>query len=175
MREQEDTLKIIERYKPYILHLAKEYSNQVCSIDDLYSESVMKILECINKFDESRGSLHSLILKSIRNVIHSYSFSFSMPVSIPSGSITAFLGNGKQKLKSVPYESVELYSDLPKQLFDSIDLEDLVAKYDVDDLAHLYIIDRHTYNEIAKMKGMKPSMVCKKIKGIKRKILNEIK
>lgn len=148
-----------------IKYLAGKYSNRMMSRDDLYNVGVQAILEAL-PFVKNKYSEQNYLFICISNAIISAAINSDIAVHIPSGSIANGTVQDTWKYKGTSFEEESYPVDVDNHDV-KMDVDDILRKCDPRGIAQMHYIDGYTYPEIAKIKGMSRTSVCRYMKRFK--------
>ena len=172
--KNQDAFDLLQnRYNYFIFGIIKDILNKYDKFfdyADLYQESFMAFLRCIESYDEENGCFYFFVRRSVERALINYIKKNMRYMEIKS-------------IDNMVYEdSRESYVDYiveeKNDFCDSTLYEKLINKLDdVNKLIVDYKIDGYTYNEIAKMLGLTRGSIysrASKIKNILKDIIEKI-
>lgn len=172
--KNQDAFDLLQtRYNYFIFGIIKDILNKYDKFfdyADLYQESFMAFLRCIESYDEENGCFYFFVRRSIERALINYIKKNMRYMEIKS-------------IDNMVYEDsresyVDYIAEEKNDFCDSTLYEKLTNKLDdVNKLIVDYKIDGYTYNEIAKMLGLTRGSIysrASKIKNILKDIIEKI-
>lgn len=162
-----------DRYNHFIFGIIKDVLNRYDKFfdySDLYQESFVTFLKCIESYDEESGCFYFFVRKSIERSLTNYIRKAMRYMEIKSIDNMVYEDSRESY---VDYITEEKKDDSYSVLY-----EKLVSKLDyINKLIVDYKMDGYSYNEIAKILGLTRGSIysrANKIKNILKDIIEKI-
>lgn len=164
----------LQKWMPSIKKWANRYSNQVCGPEDLISEGILSLIEALKNYDKKRGGIHAYICCCVSSAIKTAAMNNAFAVSIPSGTLTVMKNINQTKLKSVRLDENKITKTVIDNTPQIIEITDIIDFFDYNGVAHRYLIDELTYDEISKETGMSISTISRVVNKVKEQARQKI-
>lgn len=172
--KNQDAFDLLQsRYNYFIFGIIKDVLNRYDKFfdySDLYQESFVTFLKCIESYDEESGCFYFFVRKSIERSLINYIRKNMKYMEIKSIDNMVYEDSRESYIDYVTEEK--------KEDSDSILYEKLISRLDyVNKLVVDYKMDGYSYNEIAKILGLTRGSIysrANKIKNILKDIIEKI-
>ena len=175
---QEHVDEFVEGWHQLIGSIYRRHSssNRIVDLDDMKQQAVLKVLECLPKFDFDRtkgktnyNKLTNFLITCVGRELISHSFKNSFSVNIPSGSKGII--SQETKDMSIPTCAGLAFAEAPDcKVEDHITAIELIDRFDQDGILEMYHIYNMNQREIAEKLETTTSTVSRKLNQIKESI-----
>lgn len=164
----------LQKWMPSIKKWANRYANQVSGVEDLISEGILALIEALKNYDKKRGGTHAYICCCVSTAIKTAAMNSAFAVSIPSGTLTVMKGMDQKKFKAVPLDENRVAKTVIDHTAQIIEITDIIDFFDYNGVAHRYLIDDLTYEEIAKETGMSIATISRIVNKVREQARQKI-
>ncbi|MCK5617420.1 sigma-70 family RNA polymerase sigma factor [Candidatus Pacearchaeota archaeon] len=157
------------------------YSSRIIELEDMQQEAVVKVLECLERYDPERtrgatnySKLTNFLVTCVHRELISQSFRNCFSVHIPSGSMRV-VGPDMQDRCRPMSKGLETIPAEDEGLDNIIEATNIIEAFDQDGILTMYYLEGLTQEEVANRIGTTTSTISRKLTSIENKIRKQMK